>query len=274
MTPVEPLREPELRRWLESFGPLTTGLLAQKGLRLEAAQCGEQWQCAVGSRDKAVVYPVFPQAPEERHAQAFRQLAGRLHEQFCLMGPLAWVERAEACLQAAGPGFRRLRSLDYDFLARPWMPPESLEPQSVVRARPRDAMRLFQLQEGYEKEEVLFSPDEFQPVASWLAFQKTLKEQLVMVAQPDNRPAAMARTNARWKHWAQIGGVYTLPSQRRQGLQKHLLSVLLNELARDGQGACLFVKKANVAAFNLYFELGFGDPSDFRISYWVRSGRG
>ena len=48
---------------------------------------------------------------------------------------------------------------------------------------------------------------------------------------------------------------------------------LLNLLGTDGQGACLFVKKNNLAAFNLYFELGFTDPVDFRISYWQR-GRG
>jgi predicted GNAT family acetyltransferase len=80
----------------------------------------------------------------------------------------------------------------------------------------------------------------------------------------------MARTNARAGEWAQLGGVYTTPSHRRKGLQKALLVTLLNQLSKQGQGACLFVKKQNLAALNLYFELGFGEASDFRISYWAR----
>ena len=53
-------------------------------------------------------------------------------------------------------------------------------------------------------------------------------------------------------------------------MQKVLLSHLLDFLNQEGQGACLFVKKENLAAFNLYLSLGFGDPGDFRIGYWLR----
>ncbi|MEI8095032.1 MAG: GNAT family N-acetyltransferase [Spirochaetales bacterium] len=257
-----------MRRWLEAQGPLTTGLLAQQGAKLLVAPSASGWNLAT-VRDRAVVYPVFPDSLSVSEQGAFQNLCSRLHESFCLMGPLSWVSRAEACL--SGPRFREMRTVDYDFLSRPWRgEPVPEDPQLTV-ARPADAGVLFPLQEGYEKEEVLFSPEEFQRVVSWLAFQKTLKEQLVVIRWNGRQPVAQARTNARFGAWAQIGGVYTVPSQRRRGLQKELLSYLLAKLSSAGQGACLFVKKENLAAVNLYYSLGFGDAVDYRISYWRKA---
>ena len=255
-----------VRTWLSRFGTQTTGMLAQRGLKLFAESDDSGLRAVFGVRDRSVVYPVLPYAPITRQQLVRVIHLSRLHENFCLMGPSDWVNFAESALEPA----RRLRSVDYDLLIRARQESLSGGSIAVTQARPRDALKLFSLQEGYEKEEVLFSPEEFQPVLSWIALQKTLREQLVLVAWDREQPVAMARTNARAGEWAQLGGVYTTPSHRRKGLQKALLVTLLNQLSKQGQGACLFVKKQNLAALNLYFELGFGEASDFRISYWAR----
>jgi ribosomal protein S18 acetylase RimI-like enzyme len=267
LKPVSALALQELRRWLAAQGPLTTGLLAQKGAKLFASDTVPGWQVAA-VRDRAVVYPVLPDSLTPEAQGAFHKLCLRLRENFCLMGPLSWVTRAEACLE--GFRFREVRTVDYDFLVRPLQRGPVAFSARMTVAGPGDAGVLFPLQEGYEKEEVLFSPEEFQPMASWLAFQKTLKEQLVVVGWDRAQPVAQARTNARFGTWAQLGGVYTSPSHRRRGLQKALLTYLMDQLAADGQGSCLFVKKENLAAINLYYSLGFGDAVDYRISYWQR----
>ncbi len=256
----------QVRTWLAGFGPRTAGMLAQKGLKLFSESHGSVLQAVVGVRDRSVVYPVLPNASitREQLDRVFR--LSRVHENFCVMGSTDWVSLVESALEPRG----RLRTVDYDFLVRARQEAPATGSFTLTQARPRDAQKLFPLQEGYEKEEVLFFPEEFQPIVSWMALQKTIREQLVLVAWDGQQPVAMARTNARAGEWAQLGGVYTLPSHRRQGLQKALLVTLMNQLSRQGQGVCLFVKKQNLAALKLYFELGFGDASDFRISYWAR----
>ena len=256
--------------WLQSFGAVTAGMLAQKNLKLHVEGNPAAPSAVLGVRDRSVVYPVIPHEPSPQEARNLAAVFPKLLDSLCLMGPQLWVERAEALL----PGFRRQREVAYDFMTSdlsqtpfPPVPPGF----RVSRATVLDAAKLFPLQESYEKEEVLFSPDEFHSLASWMAFQQVLRSQLVLVLWQGKRPVAMARTNARHGLWAQIGGVYTLPSERRKGFQKILMRHLMATLALENQGACLFVKKDNLAAFNLYFELGFGEPRDFRISYWLRA---
>ena len=81
---------------------------------------------------------------------------------------------------------------------------------------------------------------------------------------------AKAGTNALTECWAQIGGVYTRPENRGQGLQKRLMAFLLARLSDQGRGACLFVKKSNASAGGLYRSLGFEERGDFTIVYGQR----
>lgn len=256
-------RQAEFPGWLSDLEPWTTGLLAQEGMRLWGA--GDR--AALGIRSGGVVYPVFRDPLEPDLGSGARQVLDRVGEAWCLMGPAPWVAWAENWM----PPSQIVHRVDYHFLARPTGVPSVPEGPGELRpAGTQDAELLFPLQEAYEKEEVLFVPEEFQPLASRIHFWKTLKRQEIVALWEAGRPVAKAGTNALTDRWGQIGGVYTRPERRGQGVQKRLMSFLLARLSSQGRGACLFVKKANLGAAGLYRSLGFEDLGDFTIVYGQR----
>jgi ribosomal protein S18 acetylase RimI-like enzyme len=253
--------------WLEALEPYTTGMLAQHGLKMWTFD----GTAAIGIRAGGVIYPVFPEPWNPAAEKGAREILGRAGDAWCVIGPSAWVARAEILLSP----FRLQARVEYDFLVRP---PAALSVTGdlgdVRSAREADNDALFPLQEAYEKEEVLFDPAEFQPLASRLHFWKVLRHQEIAALWQDGNPVAKAGTNALTARWGQIGGVYTSPEHRGRGLQKRLMAFLLNRLAVQGRGACLFVKKTNGPAIALYRALGFRPGGDFTITYGERRGRG
>lgn len=258
-----PARPPAAPAWLAALEPLTTGLLAQDGLRLFT------WddRAALGLRTGGVVYPVLPDPWDPAAEEGAREILGRVADLWCLMGPSAWVDRAEGLM----PRSRVSQRVFYDFLVGPPGPVPVPGGAGELRAdREADAEALFPLQEAYEKEEVLFDPSDFQPLASRLHFWKSLRAQELVSLWIEGRPAAKAATNALTPGWAQIGGVFTVPGRRGQGLQHRLMPFLMNRLWSQGRRSCLFVKKQNGPAGRLYRSLGFRESGDFTIVYGER----
>jgi len=248
---------------LGDLEPLTTGLLAQEGIKIW--HYGDR--AALGLKPGGIAYPVFPHPFDPRLIPGARMVLERLPESWCLMGPAPWVAQAEAFL----PPSRISHRIAYDFLVRPRAPFEVLAGPGEPRpCREDEGEALFPLQEAYEKEEVLFDPEEFQGLASRLHFWKLLRKQDNVALWEGGRPTAKAGTNAQTPAWAQIGGVYTRKELRGGGRQRRLLSYFLDRLAHQGRGACLFVKKSNPGAAALYRSLGFVDTGDFTILYGQR----
>jgi len=238
-------------------------MLAQESLRLWT----RGGTSALGLRSNGVVYPVFVSLPDAETAAAARTFLDKAADQWCLMGPTAWVEAAQPLM----PLSVEVRRVEYRFLFRPAGPVVlPIGPGVLVAGRDLNAEALFPLQEAYEKEEVLFSVDDFQPLASRLHFWKSLKDQHIVSLSLDGRPVAKAGTNALTARWAQIGGVYTRPEHRGQGFQRRLMAFLLGRLADQGRGACLFVKTENLPALRLYRSLGFAGEDSFTIVYGER----
>ncbi len=131
-----------------------------------------------------------------------------------------------------------------------------------------DAEALFPLQAAYEREEVLISEDSFNARVSFLNLKRSLATEVILILEKDGIPVAKAGTNARGIGYAQIGGVYTLPALRNLGYGKATVSALVRNLAALGLKTCLFVKKANTRAQNLYRVVGFTRLGDFRIQYY------
>jgi len=238
--------------------------LGQDGLKLWTF--GDK--IAIGIRAGGVVYPVFPEDSGNSWEEGARVLFGQVTDAWCLMGPSTWVVRAEPLMP---PSVLRHR-VEYDFLFRPAQ--ELSVPPGVGDLRlaePSDAGVLFPLQEGYEKEEVLFRASDFQPLASRLHLGKTLKTQQIVALWEKGKPVAKAGTNAITAGWGQIGGVYTRRDYRGRGCQKRLMSFLMQRLASQSRGACLFVKKTNPAALGLYLSLGFRPAGEFLITYGERT---
>jgi ribosomal protein S18 acetylase RimI-like enzyme len=138
----------------------------------------------------------------------------------------------------------------------------------IRRAGPSDAESLFELQKGYELEEVVIDPIHFSEAQCMRLLKASLKDELVYVAERDGVPVAKAATNARGFGVDQVGGVYTAPGERGKGIGAMVVGELLKAIFRDKQGACLFVKKRNRPAIALYDRLGFAPVTDYVISYY------
>lgn len=145
----------------------------------------------------------------------------------------------------------------------------SLDRRVRVRvANASDAEALFPLQKGYELEEVVIDPYHFNDEQCMRLLKRTLREELVFIAERDGVPVAKASTNARGFLVDQIGGVYTNPGDRGGGFAKVVVSELLQRIFQEKEAACLFVKKRNRPAISLYERLGFEPVTEYVISYY------
>jgi GNAT superfamily N-acetyltransferase len=196
----------------------------------------------------------------------WRGLARNLHS---IMGPSREVRWAEGNLP-----FPARISVDYHLMGldrRDYRPPDQAPAREGLELReagPQDARGLYPLQRDYELEEVLIEPGHFDPQACLANLRRTLRRQIVILAQLEGRPVAKAGTNARGFDADQIGGVFTVESERCRGLARRVMAVLLERIFREKSLASLFVKKLNPAAVALYHRLGFRELEDFRISYF------
>ena len=79
---------------------------------------------------------------------------------------------------------------------------------------------------------------------------------------------AKAGSNAQGFSYIQIGGVYTVETKRNEGYGAEVLKFLISKIIKKGKKACLFVKKDNSPAIQLYTKVGFSIRDAFRISYF------
>lgn len=161
------------------------------------------------------------------------------------------------------------RAVDYRLMlfdpSSPGAPPA--EGTLVRRCGIGDAERLFPLQEGYEREEVIAEGDVFDREASMKAFRANLGKQRIYLAETEGIIAAKAGTNALGLGWAQLGGVYTVPDMRGRGLARTLVRRVAEDRKAAGQRSALFVKLTNERAERAYLAAGFVPDAKFRISY-------
>lgn len=146
--------------------------------------------------------------------------------------------------------------------------PASTTTPYIRRVSPDDADILLPLQLGYEKEEVLAPgscPDEKR---CYSIFKLALARQYVYAAFYGDTPVAKAGTNACGVYWDQLGGIYTKPELRANGIASALVAHVVQERARQGKNMVLFVKKDNISAKKAYEKNGFILRSPFRITYY------
>lgn len=139
---------------------------------------------------------------------------------------------------------------------------------TVRKAGPADAQALYPIQRAYEIEEVLLSPDRFDPTGCMYQLRSSLKQQLVYIVEHDRRPIAKAQTNARGFYWDQIGGVFTDRSHRSRGIGGAVMYKLLREIESANRNSSLFVKQNNHTALRMYRGLGYSTQDEFTIAYY------
>lgn len=90
-----------------------------------------------------------------------------------------------------------------------------------------------------------------------------------MVLHRSGTVVARANIHALSQHYAQIGGVATLPAFRRQGLGRQCVSALCSHCFAMGKEAViLFTADTNVPAQGLYRSLGFEPTDAFLIAVY------
>jgi predicted GNAT family acetyltransferase len=189
------------------------------------------------------------------------------------MGPaveVRWLESGMGRPPAASVDYTLMSLGKADFRRR-MNPEEPSPPRLLLRpAEPRDLQPLFPLQRAYELEEVVVFPERFSDQSCRLNLRRTLRQQLVFLAELDGRTVAKAGTNARGFQVDQIGGVYTDEALRGEGIATRVMTALLERIFRTKRMASLFVKPDNQAAMALYRKLGFRSLDRYRISYFQR----
>jgi len=186
---------------------------------------------------------------------------------FSLLGPKEWTNMLSQDFPV-----KPYMTLEYDLMIGPSYlrsPSPLPEEWEIHLASDQDRDLLFPLQSAYEKEEVVFSPEEFEPWACYHNLKVLLEKEKIWYIQDEKyKPRAKGGTNASGKNWCQLGGIFTEPGLRTLGLGKILVQTMVNELLQMGYRSSLFVKKQNSPALKLYKSLGFDFKEDFHISYF------
>lgn len=190
----------------------------------------------------------------------------------CILGE----QRGSLWLESLLPS-KPYRMVDYDLLCLQTEPKvESfaikssnlfISPPQIMRAQKSDAQKLFPLQEGYEKEEVLPPGDPFNPALCLFQLEQNIQSQIINFYALDAKPIAKAGTNAQGYKWDQLGGVFTNPEYRGLGLARSLVAHTAQERLNVGKNVALFVKKENESAQRAYKNVGFSKKDSFRIVY-------
>ncbi len=170
------------------------------------------------------------------------------------------------------------RAVDYRLMILAEIPPAARETLPdfgdtakkpvFVRAKPTDAERLMELQEGYEREEVMPPGDPFNRNTCLANLARNIAGQIVIFVRSGREIIAKAGTNARGIHWDQLGGVYTHPDWRGKGLATALVAHIARNRMQEGRHVALFVKIRNEPAIRAYEKAGFRPDDTFRIAYF------
>ena len=139
---------------------------------------------------------------------------------------------------------------------------------AIKAAGLQDAERLYPLQKGYELEDVALSKDYFHERSCFLSLKRILRHQEVIMAELNGKAVAKVNTNARGFRVDQVGGMYTIKSERNRGIGFLILKELLKRIFQTKEIVSLFVRKNNPAAAALYRNLGFTVTDSYRISYY------
>ncbi len=107
----------------------------------------------------------------------------------------------------------------------------------VVQATAADYESLLPLELGYQREEVVPASFDISDAALAAAFKHELGQGLTFALYDGDRPIAKARVSACGLRHCMLGGVYTIPSERKKGRAAFLVRqiIALFESGLDGQ---------------------------------------
>lgn len=139
----------------------------------------------------------------------------------------------------------------------------------VVQATAADYEILLPLELGYQREEVVPKSFDISDAALAAAFKHELEQGLTFALFDGGRPIAKARLAASGQRHCMLGGVYTIPSERKKGRAAFLVSQIIARSEAHGvNNFCLYAKQENAAALALYKSLGFVPRGEYMLVYY------
>lgn len=132
-----------------------------------------------------------------------------------------------------------------------------------------DVDLLMDLQIGFSMEEQnpVYRKTKVMPAAERMAIERALKKFSIYSVRRENQIVAKAQLNAICRNWIQIGGVYTRPEFRNQGLARALVRHIGNHAVKENKNAVLFVRKENFPAVAAYESAGYVICGEHRCVY-------
>ncbi len=138
----------------------------------------------------------------------------------------------------------------------------------VVQATAADCDLLLPLELGYQREEVVPKSFDISDAALAAAFKHELGQGLTFALYDGDRPIAKARVSACGLRHCMLGGVYTIPSERKKGRASFLVRQIIARQSLAFNGFCLYAKQENAAALALYKSLGFTPRGEYLLVYY------
>ncbi len=174
--------------------------------------------------------------------------------------PIRLVLGSEACVRPMVPLLTGIpgrmvvrRQFFMEYQGPPVAPPVGLEFEDIRSKNNNRSMQDFVMRCMNEG----FGYPISRNTAKRLLQEKTANEPYVVLFS-NRRPVAQAHIQTRTPHYCQIGGVCTLPEERRHGYSRAMVQYMLGLIDRDGgRKACLVVNEDNLPARRLYDGLGF-----------------
>ena len=138
----------------------------------------------------------------------------------------------------------------------------------VVQATAADYERLLPLELGYQREEVVPKSFDISDAALAAAFKHELCQGLTFALYDGGRAIAKARVSACGLRHCMLGGVYTIPSERKKGRASFLVRQIIARQSLAFNSFCLYAKQENAAALALYKSLGFTPRCEYLLVYY------
>ena len=139
----------------------------------------------------------------------------------------------------------------------------------VVRCYENDANALMPLQAAYEAEEVTPACRTTHAAVVRKNLDRLLQTEYVSALQNERGEfVAKANTNAIGMHYAQIGGVYTMPQYRGRQYASLLVEIILHRIIQSKRRPVLYVRTTNEHAKKIYASLGFSKSLGYTIAYY------
>ena len=138
----------------------------------------------------------------------------------------------------------------------------------VVALSPLDYSRALPLELGYQREEVVPKSFDISDAALAAAFKHELDQGLTFALFAGGRPIAKARLAASGQRYCMLGGVYTLPSERKKGRAAFLVRQIIALPSLACKNFSLYAKQENAAALALYKSLGFTPRGEYLLIYY------